>query len=275
MTDLSTGLPDGIDPQRPSAARVYDFMLGGTHNFASDRAAAAAAVEVMPQLPAIMKLNRAFLRAAVATAAADGLDQFIDLGSGIPTVGTVHEIARQHRPRARVVYVDVDPIAVIHSREILAGDPDSAVLQANLLDADTILADSGLRSVIDFSRPVGLLLVAVAHFLADTASFLRALRTYQESLAPGSLLILSHASAEGSPESAEKARQVYNRTTSPLVLRGRDDLRALLAGWRLREPGVVSAAEWLASAAEPSDARAVDTDPVAARSVLVAIAERP
>src|SRR3989440_4841763 len=116
--------PKGIDPDRPSPARVYDCYLGGTHNFAADRAVAAQAIAAMPQLPEIMRANRAFLRRAVRMAARDGVDQFLDLGSGIPTEGNVHEVARQIIPRARVAYVDVDPVAVIHSRNLLAGDPD-------------------------------------------------------------------------------------------------------------------------------------------------------
>src|SRR5262249_5805524 len=130
--------PRGIDPDRPSPARLYDCFLGGTHNFAADREVAGQAIAAMPQLPEIMRANRAFLRRAVRTVARIGVDQFLDLGSGIPTTGTVHEAARQVRPDARVVYVDVDPVAVIHSRSIVAGDPDSAVLEANLLDAERI-----------------------------------------------------------------------------------------------------------------------------------------
>ncbi len=157
--------PKGIDPDRPSPARVYDCYLGGTHNFAADRTVAAQAIAAMPQLPEIMRANRAFLRRAVRAVAAEGVDQFLDLGSGIPTEGTVHEVARQVRPGARVVYVDVDPVAVIHSRSILRGDPQNGIVQADLLDADEVLANPVVTGLLDLSRPVCLLLVAVLHFL--------------------------------------------------------------------------------------------------------------
>src|SRR2546423_11231168 len=148
MTEIWTP-PKGIDPDRPSPARVYDCYLGGTHNFAADRAVATAAIAAMPQLPQIMRANRAFLRRAVRMAARAGVDQFLDLGSGIPTEGPVHEVAREVHPRAKVVYVDVDPIAVIHSRTILGENPDSMALQANLLDAATILADPAVTGPPD------------------------------------------------------------------------------------------------------------------------------
>src|SRR5882724_2028237 len=119
--------PKGIDPDRPSPARVYDCYLGGTHNFAADRAVAAQAIAAMPLLPQIIRANRAFLRRAVRMVATAGVDQFLDLGAGIPTEGTVHDVARTVRPAARVAYVDMDPAAVIHSRAILAGDPQCAV----------------------------------------------------------------------------------------------------------------------------------------------------
>src|SRR3989440_7729122 len=145
MTEAWTP-PMGIDPDRPSPARVYDCYLGGTHNFAADRAVAAQAIAAMPQLPEIMRANRAFMRRAVRMVAGEGVDQFLDLGAGIPTEGNVHEIARQVRPDARVVYVDVDPVAVIHSRSILAGDPNTVVVQANLLDADRVPGETLLTA---------------------------------------------------------------------------------------------------------------------------------
>src|SRR2546421_2145259 len=140
--------PKGIDPDRPSPARVYDCYLGGTHNFAADRAVATAAIAAMPQLPQIMRANRAFLRRAVRMAARAGVDQFLDLGSGIPTEGPVHEVAREVRPEARVVYVDVDPVAVLHSQSIMAGDPYCAVVQADMLDAAGSLGDPRVRRLL-------------------------------------------------------------------------------------------------------------------------------
>ena len=150
MTDEVPPVARGFDPELPSPARIYDCFLGGTHNFAADRAVAAQAIAVLPELPAIAQANRAFLGRAVRAAATAGLTQFLDLGSGIPTVGNVHEVAREIRPAARVAYVDIDPVAVLHSRSILAGDHRTAVLQADLRDAKRILADPDIQALIDF-----------------------------------------------------------------------------------------------------------------------------
>jgi S-adenosyl methyltransferase len=235
--------PRGIDPDRPSPARVYDCYLGGTHNFAADREVAAAAIAAMPQLPQIMRSNRAFMRRAVRMVAREGVDQFLDLGAGIPTEGTVHEVAREVRPDARVVYVDIDPAAVIHSRSILAGDPNSAVVQADMLDSAAILGDAAVRALLDRSRPVCLLLVAVLHFVPDSPALFAALEHYRQALASGSYVVLSHATAEGAPKTS-KVADLYTKVSQPLVPRDRDDLMRLLAGWDLVEPGITRGADW-------------------------------
>jgi len=247
--------PKGIDPDRPSPARVYDCYLGGTHNFAADRAVAAQAIAAMPQLPEIMRLNRAFLRRAVRMLVRDGIDQFLDLGSGIPTEGTVHEVAREINPAARVVYVDVDPAAVIHSRSILAGDPDSAVLQANLLDADRVLTEAAGTGLLDLDRPACLLLVAVLHFLPDSPELRAALDRYRDALAPGSYLVVSHATAEAQPRETARVADLYTKVSQPLVPRGRAELTELLTGWELVEPGLAQGPEWRP---DPGDAPPAD-----------------
>jgi SAM-dependent methyltransferase len=257
-----------VDPQRPSAARIYDYFLGGTHNFAADRQAAAAALAAMPELPAVMRVNRDFLRRAVTVAAEAGVDQFLDLGSGIPTEGNVHEVARRVRPSARVVYVDIEPVAVVHGRRLLAGDPDAGVLLADLTDAATVLGSEPVRRLIDLDRPVCLLVVAVAHFIPDTELLGRALEQYREALAPGSFLVISHGTGEGDPDRSEQVRLIYNNTTSAMVLRDREEVRALFGGWPLVEPGLTVAAEWRPG----PDAAGVDE--VAARSFVVAMARR-
>jgi SAM-dependent methyltransferase len=258
-----------VDPQRPSAARIYDYFLGGTHNFAADRMAAAAALTAMPDLREVMRANRDFLSRAVSAVAAVGVDQYLDLGSGIPTVGNVHEVARALRPGARVVYVDMEPVAVVHGRQILAADPHADVLHADLTDAQAVLDSPVVRDLIDFGRPVCVLAVAVAHFIPDTELLGRALSRYREALAPGSYLVMSHASGEGDPDHAERARQVYNNTTSPLVLRDRDDFRALLDGWELLDPGVTTGGRWRPDPAQPR------LGEVAQNSIIVAVARKP
>jgi S-adenosyl methyltransferase len=260
--------PKGIDPDRPSPARVYDCYLGGTHNFAADRAVAAQAIAAMPQLPDIMRANRAFLRRAVRVVAREGVDQFLDLGSGIPTEGTVHEVAREVRPDARVVYVDVDPIAVIHSRSILAGDPNSTVVQANMLDASAILDDPAVAGLLDLDRPVCLLMVAVLHFLPDNPALYAALERYRQAVAPGSYLVVSHATAEGASQTP-KIADLYTKVSQPLVPRGRDDLLRLLAGWELIEPGIARGPDWRP---DPGDEPPAD---IGSLATLTCVARKP
>ncbi|MER7272910.1 SAM-dependent methyltransferase [Dactylosporangium sp. NPDC000244] len=224
-----------VDPNRPSAARIYDHYLGGRHNFAVDRAVAARALALIPDLPRIARANRAFLHRAVRYAASRGVVQFLDIGSGIPTEGNVHEIV----PSGRVVYVDVDPTAVVHARQILAGNPSTAVIQADLHDAEQILGDPQVKALLDFTRPVCLLLVAILHFVPDTPELRAALRTYRDALAPGSLIALSHATGE-----VGDLADLYTRTGTPMVLRDRGELAGLLEGWDLVEPGVVHGPAW-------------------------------
>jgi len=262
--------PKGIDPNRPSPARVYDCYLGGTHNFAADRAVAAQAIAVMPQLPEIMRANRAFLRRAVRMVARQGVDQFLDLGSGIPTEGTVHEVAREVRPDARVAYVDVDPVAVIHSRTILAGDPHSVVVQGNLLDAPTILTDPDVTGLLDLSRPVCLLMVAVLHFVPDSPVLFRALEHYRETLASGSYLVISHATAEGRPAQTAKVAELYTKVSQPLIPRDRADLVELLDGWELVEPGLTQGADWRPEPDDPPP-----PSDLGAYATLAAVARKP
>ncbi|CAM5594092.1 SAM-dependent methyltransferase [Streptomyces violaceorubidus] len=160
--------PRSIDISVPSVSRIYDFYLGGSHNFEVDREAARRAMEFMPGLPKIMQANRAFMRRAVRFAADEGIDQFLDIGSGIPTFGNVHEVAGRSRPGARVVYVDHDPVAVAHSEAVLAVNDDADVVAGDLLKPREILASPQVERLIDLNRPVALLLVAILHFVDGT-----------------------------------------------------------------------------------------------------------
>jgi hypothetical protein len=233
-----------IDPSLPSPARIYDFWLGGTHNFAADRAVAARAVELLPELPAICRQNRAFLGRAVRWATGRGIRQFLDLGGGIPAPGDVRETARTVRADARVAHVDREPTAVLHARALLDGDPGAVVLQADLLDSRPVLDDPGLRALIDFTEPVCVLLVAVLHFLPDSAELTAALRDYREAVAPGSLLVVTQATGGSSPEQVGRFADLYHRTGTPMVLRDREALTGLLEGWELVPPGIVHGPDW-------------------------------
>ncbi|AZM92290.1 MULTISPECIES: SAM-dependent methyltransferase [Streptomyces] len=239
--------PPGIDISVPSVSRIYDYYLGGSHNFEVDRQAARRAMEFMPGLPKIMQANRAFMRRAVRHAVAEGVTQFLDIGSGIPTFGNVHEIARNASPEARVVYVDHDPVAVAHSRAVLAGDDRTGVVPADLRKPQDILGSAEVGRLLDLERPVALLLVAVLHFLEDTDRPYEAVAELRDALAPGSMLILTHASYEGIPlteEVAGGAVGVYRDIRNPLVMRGHEQITGFFDGFELLEPGLVSMPDW-------------------------------
>ncbi|WP_418960447.1 SAM-dependent methyltransferase [Streptomyces tritici] len=239
--------PPGIDISVPSVSRMYDFYLGGSHNFEVDREAARKAMEFMPGLPKVMQANRAFMRRAVRHAVAEGVTQFLDIGSGIPTFGNVHEVAQQASPEARVVYVDHDPVAVAHSRAVLDGDERTAVVAADLRKPRDILGSPEVAGLLDLDRPVALLLVAVLHFLEDQDDPYGAVAELTDALAPGSLLVLTHASYEGVPVPQEQASGtvgVYRETRNPLVMRSHEEIAAFFAGWELVEPGLVSMPRW-------------------------------
>jgi SAM-dependent methyltransferase len=236
--------PVGIDLDRPSAARVYDFYLGGFHNFAADRDMGRQAVQMWPELPQIMQANRGFLRRAVDFLVGAGVRQFLDLGSGIPTVGNVHEIAQRAAPDTRVVYVDNDPVAVEHARAILAGDEQTAVVQADLREPDSVLSDPAVRGLLDPGRPTAVLMVAVLHFVPDEADPAGLVARFRDAVPAGSYLALSHATAGQQAGRAAEHRSLYQRTATPMTMRTRDQIVGLFDGWELVEPGVVSLTEW-------------------------------
>ncbi|MEU8590825.1 SAM-dependent methyltransferase [Streptomyces sp. NPDC048664] len=239
--------PRSIDISVPSVSRMYDFYLGGSHNFEVDRRTARKAMEYMPGLPKIMQANRAFMRRAVRFAAGEGVTQFLDIGSGIPTFGNVHEVAQQARPGARVVYVDNDPVAVAHSQAVLQGNPDADIAAADLRRPQQILTSPQVEGLIDLKRPVALLLVAILHFVEDTDDPYSAVAELSAALAPGSLLVLTHASYEGIPlpqERAEGAVDVYRNIRNPLIMRSRDEVARFFEGYDMVEPGLVPMPEW-------------------------------
>jgi hypothetical protein len=235
--------PAELDLDRPNAARMYDYYLGGSHNFAVDRELAAKVLEAWPDMPRAAQANRAFLRRAVRFLCDQGIRQFLDIGSGIPTVGNVHEVAQEAAPDARVVYVDTDPVAVTHSRALLAGDEQTAVVEADGRDPARLLADPGVTGLLDLSRPVGLLLVALLHFVPDEQDPRGILAGYAARLAPGSWVAVSHGSTDTAPGAATMER-LYERTASPIRMRSRAEVAALLADVELVEPGVEFLPGW-------------------------------
>ena len=234
--------PRSIDITVPSVSRMYDYYLGGSHNFEVDREAARKAMEFMPGLPKVMQANRAFMRRAVRFAVAEGVTQFLDIGSGIPTFGNVHEVAQAADPEARVMYVDHDPVAVAHSKVVLEGNGRAGILAADLRKPGEILGSDEVGRLIDLNRPVALLLVAILHFVEEADDPYGAVAELREALAPGSMLVLTHAAYEGiplPPERAEGAVGVYRDTRNPLIMRTRDEIARFFEGYDMVEPGLV------------------------------------
>ncbi|MFB4310155.1 SAM-dependent methyltransferase [Actinomadura sp. GTD37] len=249
----SEWIPPEVDSRRPSVARVYDFLLGGDHNYASDRDLATGLLRVEPQARELARANRAFLRRAVRAVAGAGVAQFVDIGSGIPTQGNVHEVAQSVAPDARVVYVDNDDVAVAHSRSILADDDGTAILQADMRRPADILADPEFKRLIDLSEPVAFLLVAALHLVTpdeDPAGIVARLR---DVAAPGSHLVISHLTHEAQPGKTAAIGKLYDRATSPAVSRSYAEILRFFDGWELLDPGLVYVPLW-----RPDEGDAVD-----------------
>jgi hypothetical protein len=235
---------DDVDIEHPSVARVYDYYLGGSHNFAVDRQLARRAIELWPEMPLVMQANRAFLRRSVRYMVSQGITQFLDIGSGIPTEGNVHEVAQVASSDARVVYVDNDPVAAAHSRAILAGDQRADIIQADMRDVATILDDPRTRRLIDPTQPIGVLIVSILHFVPDEADATSIVARYREIMAPGSYLAISHATHVGRPDLVEPFTELYRRTATQLTMRSSLELEALFDGFGLVPPGVVFLPLW-------------------------------
>ncbi|HEY6295498.1 MAG TPA: SAM-dependent methyltransferase [Streptosporangiaceae bacterium] len=246
MTVEPGWVPPGIDTSKANIARVYDYWLGGNHNFRADQDAARALITVEPNARAIMRANRAFLGRAVRFLAGEaGIRQFLDIGSGIPTEQNVHEVAQDAAPGSRVVYVDNDEVAVAHSRLLLQDNPEATIIQADLREPAKILADPDTQRLIDFTQPVAVLLVAVLHFVPDSAGPAEILATLREALAPGSYLVICHACRDANPTMASPAETAYrSRVAGLLRLRTRAEIAGLFDGFDLVEPGLVWLPEW-------------------------------
>jgi S-adenosyl methyltransferase len=235
-----------IDTSKPHPARMYDAYLGGKDNYAADREAVRQILRAFPEVRAMARANRAFMQRAVRFLAGEaGIRQFIDIGTGIPSAGNVHEVAGQVAPGARVVYVDNDPIVHVHASALLTGSGTTAIVLADLRDPSAILAHPKVRELIDFDQPVALLLVAILHFLTEGEGPVRIVATLREALPPGSYLALSHGTADFHPPGvAGEAAMAYENATAPLVLRAFGQVSAFFQGLELVEPGLVQAPLW-------------------------------
>lgn len=244
MTIPGRHLP-GADPTKPNVARVYDYWLGGTNNLVADRELGQRMETLDLWVPAAARANRAFLGRAVAFLATEcGIRQFLDIGSGLPTAGNVHEIAQRAAPDARVVYVDHDATVVALSRELLAGNDAADVIQEDVRDPQAVLRHPRTRRLIDVSRPVAILFVAVLHFLLDTENPHEIVGRYQAAAVPGSWMVVSHVTTQGKPQLAASIRRLYTNRAADGQARSREEILRLFGGWVLTEPGLVYAPAW-------------------------------
>ena len=248
---------------RPHPARVYDYLLGGKDNFAADRAAAQAGLAANPNSRIPPRENRAFLRRVVRYLARDaGISQFLDIGTGIPTSPNVHEIAQDADPQARVVYVDNDPIVLAHARALLTSGPvgKTAYIDADVRNVGRILHSAELRQTLDMNRPVGLLLLAVLHFIADEDDPWDLAARLLAELPAGSYLALSHLTGDFDPAAWEGVAAVYRRSGVTMQVRPLAAVERFFTGLDLLDPGVVSLPRWrpdpndLGQQSQPTDA---------------------
>lgn len=236
--------PDEVDIERPSAARMYDFYLGGSYNFAADRALAAENLRNWPDMPHIARANRDFLHRAVTYLSSQGVDQFLDLGSGIPTGGNTHDVALSLNPQARTVYVDMDPVAIAHSIVLLQDVPNATVVHADLRDVDAVMKHSVVPDFLDLGRPVGVIMLAVLHFVSPEDDAPGLVGAYRDATAQGSYLAVSHGTADYRPENARGASEVYTRASHRLTFRSKAEVAELFTGYELADPGLVDIIHW-------------------------------
>ncbi|WP_186403748.1 SAM-dependent methyltransferase [[Actinomadura] parvosata] len=235
--------PAGVDPAVPSVARIYDYLLGGKDNFASDREAAAQILRLSPNAKEVARANRAFMGRAVRAIARKGVRQFLDIGTGLPTQENVHQVAAQVAPGTRVVYVDNDPIVLVHARALLAETADTIVVEGDMREPKAILTHPEILQHLDLRRPTAVLLMAVLHFIPDDDQVRDILRIVREALPSGSYLVISHVT-EGRLDgrAVGAGREVYRRTsTGNVTPRSREVIAGFFDGLEMVEPGLVSA----------------------------------
>jgi S-adenosyl methyltransferase len=237
-------IPPDIDLDVPSAARVYDVFLDGGHNFAADRAFAAKAKQVFPGVDKACRANRAFMWRLVRYLVEHGVRQYLDIGSGIPTAGNVHEIAQTIDPDCRVVYVDNEPVAVTHSELLLANNSNATILQADMREPDSILNSLVTRGMLDFDQPIALFMLAMVHFVPDEDDPAGLVAQYRQALPAGSYLGITHATAQARPDEMRALERLYATSSNPAVARSISWISGLFGDFDLVPPGAVYAPDW-------------------------------
>ena len=239
-------VPPEIDTGKAHPARIYDCLLGGKDHFDVDRQAAEVVLKALPGAGEMVRENRAFLGRAVRYLAEAGITQFLDIGTGIPGPGNTGDVARAVAPQARVVYVDYDPVVAVHSRALLAGaDPAlTAIVVADVRDPASILDHPAVRGLLDFDRPIAVLMVALLHFIKPEEDAHGIVAAFRDALAPGSAVVISHGTDGGDPQTSAEARKGWDNATSQFTVRDRKAITALFDGLELVPPGVVNVPLW-------------------------------
>jgi len=274
VTELEE-IPPGVDPGKPSPARLYDYYLGGTHNFPADREAADKLRAIAPDIVDALWANRGFHGRAAIWMAERGIRQFVDIGSGLPTQNNTHEAVRKVASDARVVYVDNDPMVAAHASALLTADGTTALITADVRDPGTLLGDLELTGLIDFARPAGVLMTAVMHFVADEQDPWGLVARYMAAVAPGSYLALSHGTADRVlPQRAQAGLDTYAKASEQVYLRPRAEVERFFTGLELvspyagAAPGVTYAGLWGAENLDTADTEG-------SRGVYCGVARRP
>jgi hypothetical protein len=245
MATEGASVPEDLQLDRPNVARMWDYYLGGAHNFAADRQAAEQIMRLHPEMPMVARVTRAFLGRVVRFLLEQGIDQFLDIGAGIPTLGSVHEIAQRFTPQARVVYVDHDPVAVAHSQAVLQKTANTVAIRADARRPEELVSHPVVRSVLDWDRPIGVLAIAVFHFIPDDTELLNIVRVLHDAIPSGSYLALTHASDDTLDKaSASQGEELYKRASAPLHFRSRDGVARLFQGFEIIDPGLVFIPLW-------------------------------
>jgi hypothetical protein len=254
VSQQTNWVPTTVDIDKPSAARMYDYLLGGSHNFAVDREFLEKILEIQPEAKRIAIMNRAFLRRAVLFMLNQGIRQFLDLGSGIPTVGNVHEIAHSVDPDSRVVYVDNEHVAVAHGQLLLEDNRNVTIVQADITKPGLVLTDAETRRTLDFDKPIGLLAVTIGHYVLDSQDPQAIFAAYRDAVPPGSYLAMTHLTNDFEAIKADELTEAMKSTQNNVQARSRDEILSLFGEFELVEPGLVTTSQWRSDLPTEADA---------------------
>jgi hypothetical protein len=240
VSQQTNWVPTSVDLEKPSSARAYDYVLGGNHNFAVDREFVKQVQKVYPESKYFALMNRAYLRRVVLYLMDQGIRQFLDLGSGIPTVGNVHEIAQEVDPSSRVVYVDIEHVAVAHSQLMLEDNPNAKMVHADIAKAGLVLNHSTTRSLLDFDKPIGVLAITIGHYILEDAA--EVFTAYRDAVPAGSFLALSHLTDDFTD--MDTITEAMRKTQNSVRPRPKDEILQFFGDWELVEPGLVTTSQW-------------------------------